>query len=198
MYYLNTRFAHLAAPLLLVALVPPLTARFQRLGVLAATGGALVLAITLGRGFRAFDAEAAPYAELAPLAGRSPLVMGLIFDPGSRVATHPVHLHAAATIARLQGGAPNFSFALTPHSPLRYQGTPPPTFASEWRPNQFRWELYGEHYDAFVVRGAHPSRVFGPHLGAAGGDRRRARRRLARPPDRPALTVGTPGAPTLR
>lgn len=165
MYYLNLRFAHLAAPLLLIALVPSLSQRAQRVGVVAAALCALVLGVTLGRGFRAFDAEAAPIVELAPLAGAKPLVMGLIFDPGSKIMTLPVHLHAAATIARLNGGAPNFSFALTPHSPLKYRGEPPPTFASEWQPQQFRYARHGKAYDAFLVRGAPPSQPFRRQLG---------------------------------
>jgi len=165
MYYLNLRFAHLAAPLLLVALVPPLSPRAQRMGLIAAALCALVLGVTLSRGFRAFDVEAEPIVALAPLAGQKPRVMGLMFDPGSKVMTLPVHLHAAATIARLNGGAPNFSFALTPHSPLRYRGEPPPSFASEWRPQQFSFARHGRTYDAFLVRGAHPSRAFPRHLG---------------------------------
>jgi len=92
-------------------------------------------------------------------------VMGLIFDPGSRVVRHPVFLHSAAVIAREQGGAPNFTFALTPHSPLRYCGAPPPTFPSEWRPDQFNYEREGRAYDHFLLRGITPRQVFGPRLG---------------------------------
>jgi hypothetical protein len=79
---------------------------------------------------------------------------------------HPVFLHSAATVARLQGGAVNFSFALTPHSPLKYRGEPPPTFPSEWRPQQFSWSTHGSAYDCFLVRGTHPARIFGRQLGA--------------------------------
>ena len=93
--------------------------------------------------------------------------MGLMFDAGSAVMTLPVHLHAAATIARLNGGAANFSFALTPHSPLKYRGEPPPTFPSEWRPQQFNFRRHGTTYDAFLVRGEHPSRPFRRQLGRA-------------------------------
>lgn len=165
MYYLNLRFAHLATPLLLIALVPPLDRRAQRVGLIAAAMCALVLGVTVGRGFRSFDAEAEPYVKLAPLAGEKPLVMGLMFDASSKVMSLPVHLHAAATIARLNGGAPNFSFALTPHSPLMYRGEPPPTYPSEWRPQQFNFARHGRTYDAFVVRGENPSRAFRRHLG---------------------------------
>jgi hypothetical protein len=91
--------------------------------------------------------------------------MGLLFNTGSRVLTHPVFLHAAAVPARLLGGITNFSFALTPHSPLRYRGAPPPTFPSEWRPDGFRWDGMGEAYSHFLVRGVPPERLFGGHLG---------------------------------
>ena len=80
--------------------------------------------------------------------------------------THPVFLHSAAVIAREQGGLANFSFATTPHSPLAYRGEPPPTFPSEWNPRPFSMERQGYAYDAFLVRGADPSRTgLGPYLG---------------------------------
>jgi hypothetical protein len=72
-----------------------------------------------------------------------------------------VYLHASCVVARERGGLTNFSFALTPHSPLMYRGTPPPTFASEWAPNQMRWDTQGREYDHFVVRGARPEQLFG-------------------------------------
>jgi hypothetical protein len=90
--------------------------------------------------------------------------MGLVFDTGSRVVRHPVFLHSAAELARARGGSTNFSFALTPHSPLRYRGAPPPTFPSEWRPQDFDYATQGSAYDHFLVRGVHPSRIFGARL----------------------------------
>lgn len=163
MYYLNTRFAHLAAPLLIAA-VPAISSRLQRPLLAAATLAALILAAPLVRGFRAFDAEASEVARLATAASERPMVMALVFSPMSAVVKHPVHLHAGATLARLRGGATNFSFALTPHSPLKYRAAPPPTFPSEWRPQQFSWEQHAGPYDHFLVRGAHPGRVFGQRL----------------------------------
>lgn len=164
-YYLSPRFVHVAGPLFVVAAVPLLDPRGQRLGLLGAAVLAVLLGVVLGRGFRAFDREAAPIRALAPLAGPRPLVMGLIYDRGSEVMRLPVHLHAAATIARLNGGAPNFSFAQTPHSPLRYRGESPPSFPSEWRPQAFRFARHGVHYDAFLVRGGSPEQAFGAALG---------------------------------
>lgn len=163
-YYLNTRYAHLAAALL-VASVPPLAARLRPVFLALGAGAALLLAVPLVRGFRGFDAEAAPLLRFAELSPAGPRVMGLLWNPGSRVVNHPVFLHAAAVPARLRGGITNFSFALTPHSPLRYRGTPPPTFPSEWRPDGFRWETMGPAYTNFLLRGPTPERVFGPRLG---------------------------------
>ncbi|HYO70862.1 MAG TPA: hypothetical protein VEU33_32760, partial [Archangium sp.] len=77
---------------------------------------------------------------------------------------HPVFLHGAATLARARGGSTNFSFASTPHSPLRYRHVPPPTFPSEWRPQDFDYAAQGPAYDHFLVRGVHPSRIFGERL----------------------------------
>lgn len=164
-YYLSPRFAHLGGPLLIVAAIPRLNVRGQQLGLVGAAILVTLTSVVVGRGFVAFDREAAPIRELAPLAGPKPLVMGLIHDRGSEVMRLPVHLHAAATVARLTGGAPNFSFASTPHSPLRYRDDAPPTFPSEWRPQQFRFTRHGMTYDAFLLRGSSPERVFGVHLG---------------------------------
>ncbi|HSP19396.1 MAG TPA: hypothetical protein VLQ79_07780 [Myxococcaceae bacterium] len=174
-YYLNTRYAHLAAPLL-VSAVPPVAARLRPLLLAAGAVAALVLALPLGSAFRAFDVEAAPLLRFADETAPGPRIMGLVFEPGSRVLRLPVFLHAAAVPARLRGGITNFSFARTPHSPIRYRGTPPPTFPSEWRPDGFHWETMGPAYDHFLVRGVDPRAILGPHLGtevtlvdAAGG-----------------------------
>ncbi|MGZ6027995.1 MAG: hypothetical protein ACXWK5_01145 [Myxococcaceae bacterium] len=174
-YYLNTRYAHLAAPLLLAA-VPPVAARLRPMLLVAGGLAALVLALPLGAAFHAFDAEAAPLLRFAEETPPGPRIMGLIFEPGSRVVRHPVFLHAAAVPARLCGGITNFSFARTPHSPIRYRGSPPPTFPSEWRPDGFRWDSMAAAYDHFLVRGVDPAAIFGARLGrevtpldAAGG-----------------------------
>jgi len=163
-YYLNTRFAHLWAALLLAS-VPALRVRLRTWAVASGAVLALTLAVPLSQGFRAFNDEARPLDEIARAAPPHPMVMGLIYDTGSRVVTHPVFLHAATFVARLRGGATNFTFALTPHSPLRYQRTPPPTFPSEWRPQGFDYARMAGPYDAFLVRGPPPARIFGGLLG---------------------------------
>lgn len=163
MYYLNTRYAHLVAALL-VCSVPALPELWSRRLVYVAAAAALVLMGPLRAAFQAFDLESRALTELAKSAGPKPRVMGLVYATGSRAVTHPLYLHAAAVVARERGGLTNFSFALTPHSPLMYRGAPPPTFASEWRPDQMQWSEHGSHYDHFVVRGVRPEQLFGPRL----------------------------------
>jgi len=165
MYYLNTRYAHLAAALLVCA-VPPLRAAAGRILGAAAVACAIMLGLVLAQGFASFGREAAAVDRLAPSCPPAALIMGLIFNPSSAVVRHPVYLHSAATLALERGGATNFSFARTQHSPIRYRGSPPPTFPSEWRPDQFDFARQGGAYDAFLVRGAAPAQVFGPLLGS--------------------------------
>ncbi len=87
-----------------------------------------------------------------------------MFNTQSAAMTHPVFLHASTVLARERGGLTNFSFALTPHSPLKYRDLIPPTFPSEWRPEQMNYETQGRFYDHFLVRGVHPGQIFGPKL----------------------------------
>jgi hypothetical protein len=162
-YYLNTRYAHLAAALL-VASVPATRPQLQRFHLWASVACALLLGGVLTRGFLAFSREAAEWDALVAATAPKPRVMGLVFVAGSRVVRLPVFIHSAAVLARERGGLTNFSFALTPHSPLRYQGTPPPTFPSEWQPHAFQYASHGRFYDHFLVRGVHPARIFGPLL----------------------------------
>lgn len=163
MYYLNTRYAHLAAALCVLC-VPALNPRWDRLGLFVAAGLALITAVPLATGFRKFDAEASALKTLSASAAPKPKVMGLIWNTGSSAMTHPVFLHASTVVARERGGLTNFSFALTPHSPLKYRDIVPPTFPSEWRPDQMNYETQGRFYDHFVVRGPHPQQIFGPRL----------------------------------
>ncbi|RKI45010.1 hypothetical protein D7X55_37895, partial [Corallococcus sp. AB049A] len=162
-YYLNTRYAHLAAALL-VASMPAVRAAWRRPLTFAAAASAVLLAFVMGRGFQRFSAEARELEALSRLAANRPKVMGLVFDPRSSVVRFPVFIHAAAVVARERGGVPNFTFASTPHSPLRYRGELPPTFPSEWRPGDMDYATQGSWYDHFLVRGVHPSRVFGGRL----------------------------------
>ena len=163
MYYLNTRYAHLAAPLVL-ACVPPLPKNLHRTMLALAAIAAAYAGFNLARGFSGFDEEAKQLTSLAEYTAPKPKVMGLIYATGSRALTHPLFLHASTVLARARGGVTNFSFALTPHSPVMYRGAPPPTFPSEWRPDQMSWEQHGRWYDHFVVRGGHPRQIFGQLL----------------------------------
>jgi hypothetical protein len=102
---------------------------------------------------------------LAAAAGEKPRVMGLIYRAESRYVRYPVYLHAACDVARAKGGLTNFSFAFTPHSPLMYRVDTPPTFPSEWHPEQMHWQSQGSYYDHFVLRGRPPQDQFGARLG---------------------------------
>jgi hypothetical protein len=163
MYYLNTRYAHLAAALCVLC-IPVLKERWERLGLFAALGVAVLTAFPLAQGFRQFDTEAASLNRLVAASAPKPKVMGLMFNTQSAAMTHPVFLHASTVLARERGGLTNFSFALTPHSPLKYRDLIPPTFPSEWRPEQMNYETQGRFYDHFLVRGVHPGQIFGPKL----------------------------------
>lgn len=162
-YYLNTRYAHLAAALL-VASVPALTALWSRRMVVVAGLASVVLMLPLWSAFSAFDAEVNAVLEISKAAPEKPKVMGLIFNTASRSMTQPVFLHASCFVAREHGGITNFSFATTPHNPLLYSHETPPTFASEWQPGTMNWQTQGRWYDTFVVRGVDPRRIFGPLL----------------------------------
>lgn len=164
-YALDTRFAQLAA-VLAVACAPAVRPRLAPGFLAAAAAVGLLTGAVLGRGFRAFDREARALDVLAAATGDRPRIVGLVFDPWARTVTHPVFLHAAAALARERGGIANFSFASTPHSPVGFRGPPPPTFPSEWRPADFRYEAEGRSYDHFLLRGRTPAEVFGPRMGA--------------------------------
>jgi hypothetical protein len=163
MYYLNQRFAHMLAPLLLAA-VPPVAARFRPYLLAAGTAAALVTAVPLAIAFHTFGSEAKELDGLAAQAGPKPRVMALIYDRRSAVMTHPVFLHAGAVLAREGGGFTNFSFASTPHSPLQWKNGAPPTFPSEWNPQDFNYAAIGPAYDTFLLRGPRPEQIFGPLL----------------------------------
>lgn len=163
-YYLNPRYAQLAAAFTLAA-VPSSVQPYRRWLCMAAAGTSTVFCLVLAQGFLAFGRESRALEELSKLVEPQARVMGLIFDPNSEVVRQPVYLHAAATVAREAGGVANFSFALTPHSPVRYRVEPPPTFPSEWRPDRFSYPLQGPAYDHFVGRGGSPESVFGPLIG---------------------------------
>ncbi len=162
MYYLNTRYAHLAAALLVACVPAAFAVNWHKLLVWAGVGVAAMTAVPLAQAFRAFDEDEKHLEALAEFAKAKPRVMGLVFATGSPASPYPVFLHASTVLARLRGGLTNFSFALTPHSPLMYRGESPPTFASEWHPEQMNWQTQGRAYDHFVVRGVHPRQLFGP------------------------------------
>ena len=162
-YYLNTRYAQLAAPLVLAS-VPVVRPHVARALIVAAAVAPALTGLSLAYGFTEFDRESKALDAMVAVTAQKPMVMGLIFDTSSRVVNHPVYLHSSCVLALARGGATNFSFALTPHSPVKYKATPPPTFPSEWRPDQFDYRTQGAAYDHFLIRGMQPSQLFGPLL----------------------------------
>ncbi|MFL5320268.1 MAG: hypothetical protein ACJ790_11480 [Myxococcaceae bacterium] len=165
MYYLNTRYAHLVVPLALCC-VPVIDKKLERGFLVACVVAALVLCVPLYKGFAQFDSEARDFDNVEAAAAPKAKVMGFIFDTASAVMTHPVYLHMGAELARKSGGVANFSFALTPHSPVKYKLTPPPAPPSEWNPGQFNWNTMGSAYDHFLIRGPPPERVLGQWIGS--------------------------------
>jgi hypothetical protein len=159
-YYVNTRYAQLAAPLVFAS-VPAVRPQAARALTIGAALAATLSVVSLAYGFAQFDRESKALDAMVAATGEQPMVMGLIFDPYSRIVTHPVYAHSSAVLAAARGGATNFSFALTPQSPVSYKTTPPPTFPSEWNPEQFDYATQGAAYDHFLVRGVQPVQVFG-------------------------------------
>lgn len=201
-YYLNPRYAALAATLA-VGSIPRVGPRSRRVLMLMAALAAVVTAIPLGVGFRAFDRESAPLDSIAAAMADRPRIMALMFDPSSRVIQQPVFIHAGATLARRKGGVPNYSFAGGDQFLLDYRGSPPPTMPSEWRPDLFDMDRIGHAYDHFLVRGATPDSVFGSRLGhelrvaAHAGDWWLVRR-IASAANSPATTDSSHSAPAQR
>lgn len=163
MYYLNSRYVHLAWPLLLVCL-PRLHGQARALALCLAVFPAGLTAYALVPAVREFNNEFKHLEYVSSFSNTAPKVMGLVYNTRARGFNHPLFLHAAAFVARDKGGVSNFSFATTPHSPLKYRGEPPPTFPSEWRPDQFRYDTMGRWYDTFLIRGAPAERLFGPYF----------------------------------
>lgn len=163
--YLSPRFATLTA-LLALALLPRLGRRSTRIFLVYGATVALTSATMLSRGYRRFAAEAAQLHRLAAACADHPHVLGLIFEPNSRVVCRPVYLHGAAVIARLRDGFSDYSLAGGNQIPLRYLHGAPSAFAAEWHPEQFDYATQGAGFDHFLLRGARPDSVFGARLGS--------------------------------
>ena len=113
-YYLNTRYAHLAAALL-VASVPGGAPSLRRPLLWASAAVRLVLAVVLGRGFRAFSREASEWDALVAATAPRPRVMGLIFETarGGALPRLPPRRRGAGPRARRR-----HQLQLRPHAPL--------------------------------------------------------------------------------
>ena len=163
MYMINIRFALYIAVFLLAA-IPAIPARVRLVAPWLSLACVLYFFVPMAHAFRAFDNEWSDVGEIAKAAPPRVKIMGLIYNFGSEHFRLPIYLHSAVEVAREQGGVANFSFALTPHSPLQYRRDPPPTFSNEWHPEYLDWEKQASFYDCFLLRGASPQRVFGFHL----------------------------------
>jgi hypothetical protein len=164
MQWLNPRLA-LPTGALALAAVPRLGGKWLRAFLALATACAVLLGVTIGAGFQAFDREAWTLRALLPVTGPQPVIMGLIYDPHSRVVQQSVYLHSAAVLARLKGGLPDYTLGAWRQSPIRYRAEPPPQLISNWRPDLFDYAKVGVAYDHFLVRGADPAAIFGARLG---------------------------------
>ncbi len=93
-------------------------------------------------------------------------VLGLIFDPQSRVVPLPIYLHAHQYYQARVGGLACWSFVELPKSPVVYrEGAEPPPFPPrfEWLPQHYDHAVYGEAFDYWLVRhepGRAPRHVF--------------------------------------
>ena len=82
-------------------------------------------------------------------------VYSLIFDSHSRSVEVPAFLHFAAYYMLEHGGMISYSFARINSVSLDYRNYaefPLPGYRAEWEPQRFRYSLYGDQYDYFLVR----------------------------------------------
>src|SRR5439155_24780529 len=126
-----------------------------------ATLAVLVAMTFVGIGLRVFDREAAALRRLLPAVAERPRIMGLLYDRRSGIVTHPVYLHAAATLAREKGGIPSYTLMGWRQVPLRYRGERPPAPISECRPDLFDSDTLAPAYHPFPRHDAPPESVVG-------------------------------------
>ena len=124
-YYLNTRYAHLAAALL-VACVPATRPNLHGRCSGQVSRAQCCSSGVMGRGFRAFFTRGPRVDALVAATAPKPRVMGLSSTRAPPWCASPSSFTAPRVLARARGGITNFSFALTPHSPLRYSRIVPP------------------------------------------------------------------------
>jgi hypothetical protein len=156
-YGMNTRYASLCAAL--AVCLPSRPFRHQQLFTTLAAAVSISFAWPMISAFRDFDREHAVIDRLSKSIPSKSKIMAINFNLQTRTFRHALFLHAAAELAMSSGGMCHFTFASTPHSPLRYKGIVPPTFPSEWNPGQFQWKGQGDFYDVFLVRGVTPSQL---------------------------------------
>jgi hypothetical protein len=152
-WYLSARyltFAVMLAPCFIAA-----SATGWRVTLLGAAAGlALVSDGVAFRKVADFQGQVRGFAGLVDRMEPGGRALGLIFDRGEGgPVNRPVLMHFAAYYPALRGGDVGFSFAGLPAIPVRYRPGSQAPHPSEWRPQDFRWETMGQHYDYFLVNG---------------------------------------------
>jgi hypothetical protein len=162
---INPRFAVLAALLAVPAALP------SRRGALALGAAAVALTGVTGVNaavhHRAFDREAGPFEKALAAMPKGGRALSLIFEPkGALIETSP-YLHFGQYYTVRRGGACANSFAASAALPVRYRDHTSFPTPNAWRPGDFRWDVHGDRYDVFLVRGRPP----GPDVFSAVSDR---------------------------
>lgn len=111
--------------------------------------------------FEAFQEEVGPLDEVLAAIPDGQKVYSLIYSNGSEAAGGAAFVHFGCYYMLAHGGLTSFSFAQYPATPITHRNIsefPHTGFRTEWSPNRFRYELYGQSYDYFLVRDANPAR----------------------------------------
>ncbi len=153
--YLNDRFA-LFAVLLGVTLLRVPSGLRGRLALGLVAAASLFAAATAVVKFRAFDVEVGRFDRVLAAAVPGTRVMSLVYDRESSITRYTPYLHFGAYHRVRGGGVAEVSFAILPHSPLRYRqdAAPPSTGVDrEWHPERYNNLREGAYYDYVLVRG---------------------------------------------
>ncbi len=154
---INHRFLPLALALLPV-LGPRAMSPRQRWGMLVPLCALSIFSAKVHAAhFTETDREMGDLAEALDHLNRGDRVMGLMFDAQSSVVPLPLYLHAHQYFQARVGGLACFSFVEFPKSPVQYApGAAPPPFPPrfEWTPERYDHGVWGDAFDAWLVRHA--------------------------------------------
>jgi hypothetical protein len=154
---INHRFLPLALALLPV-LGPRAMSPRQRWGMLVPLCALSIFTAKVHAAhFTETDREMGDLATALDHLHRGDRVMGLMFDAQSSVVPLPLYLHAHQYFQARVGGLACFSFVEFPKSPVQYApGAAPPPFPPrfEWTPEHYDHGVWGDAFDAWLVRHA--------------------------------------------